>query len=109
MKCTAFRLSLAQFAGRDAPSLVITFAQKTLKDGNILSKLHVIELGTAAGQTCFLGGGRGAGGSVVSAGTGSSLSGASRHKARQFALLLLSSDTCIASDCLLGPIPLPLH
>jgi hypothetical protein len=27
---------------------VIAFAQKTLRDGNIISKLHVIELGGAA-------------------------------------------------------------
>lgn len=40
-----------QFPGRDAESLVITFAQKTLKDGAIISKLHVIELGSAAGGT----------------------------------------------------------
>jgi hypothetical protein len=40
-------IMLMQFAGRDAPSLVISFAQKTLKDGNIISKLHVIELGGA--------------------------------------------------------------
>lgn len=39
-----------QFTGRDAPSLVISFAQKTLKDGQIVSKLHVIELGGAAGE-----------------------------------------------------------
>lgn len=38
-----------QFTGRDTPSLVISFAQKTLKDGQIISKLHVIELGGAAG------------------------------------------------------------
>ncbi|KXZ42859.1 hypothetical protein GPECTOR_114g310 [Gonium pectorale] len=37
-----------KFTGRDAPSLVISFAQKTLKDGQIVSKLHVIELGGAA-------------------------------------------------------------
>ncbi len=37
-----------QFAGRDAPSQVIAFAQKTLRDGNVISKLHVIELGGAA-------------------------------------------------------------
>lgn len=28
---------------------MITFAQKTLKDGQLLSKLHVIELGGIAG------------------------------------------------------------
>jgi hypothetical protein len=39
-----------QFAGRDAPSTVISFAQKTLKDGQVISKLHVIELGSAPGE-----------------------------------------------------------
>jgi hypothetical protein len=37
----------AQFAGKDTPSTVISFAQKTLKDGAVVSKLHVIELGGA--------------------------------------------------------------
>jgi hypothetical protein len=39
----------AQFAGRDAPSTVISFAQKSLKDGAVVSKLHVIELGSVPG------------------------------------------------------------
>ena len=39
-----------QFAGRDAPSTVISFAQKSLKDGQVVSKLHVIELGAAPGE-----------------------------------------------------------
>ncbi len=38
-----------QFTGRDVASTVITFAQKTLKDGQVVSKLHVIELGGAGG------------------------------------------------------------
>lgn len=38
-----------QFAGRDAPSTVISFAQKALKDGQVVSKLHVIELGSVPG------------------------------------------------------------
>jgi hypothetical protein len=38
-----------QFAGRDAPSTVISFAQKALKDGQVMSKLHVIELGSVPG------------------------------------------------------------
>ena len=42
-----------QFTGRDTPSLVISFAQKTLKDGQIISKLHVIELGGAAGESAL--------------------------------------------------------
>lgn len=41
--------STVKFTGKDAPSTVIAFAQKTLKDGQIISKLHVIELGQAAG------------------------------------------------------------
>lgn len=51
LEAHAAAFATVKFAGRDAPSLVITFAQKTLKDGNIISKLHVIELGTAAGGT----------------------------------------------------------
>jgi hypothetical protein len=39
-----------QFAGRDAPSTVISFAQKSLKDGQVVSKLHVIELGSVPGE-----------------------------------------------------------
>lgn len=42
-------VSPVQFPGKDAPSTVITFAQKTVKDGTMLSKLHVIELGGAGG------------------------------------------------------------
>eukprot|EP00775_Hariotina_reticulata_P002628 gene2628-2929_t len=38
-----------EFAGRDAPSTVISFAQKSLKDGQVVSKLHVIELGSVPG------------------------------------------------------------
>lgn len=40
---------LLQFTGRDVPSTVISFAQKTLKDGQVISKLHVIELGVVPG------------------------------------------------------------
>lgn len=36
-------------AGRDTPCNVIAFAQKTLKDGQVISKMHVIELGGVAG------------------------------------------------------------
>jgi hypothetical protein len=43
------RLFLLQFAGRDAPSTVISFAQKSLKEGQVVSKLHVIELGSVPG------------------------------------------------------------
>lgn len=48
LEAHAAAFSNVKFAGRDAPSLCIAFAQKTLKDGNIISKLHVIELGAAA-------------------------------------------------------------
>ena len=47
--CLIRCLQLVQLAGRDAPSNLIAFAQKTLKDGAIVSKLHVIELGGAPG------------------------------------------------------------
>ncbi|GAX80055.1 hypothetical protein CEUSTIGMA_g7494.t1 [Chlamydomonas eustigma] len=47
LEAHAAAFATVKFAGRDVPSLVISFAQKTLKDGNIISKLHVIELGGA--------------------------------------------------------------
>lgn len=66
--------SRAQLAGRDAPSNLIAFAQKTLKDGQVVSKLHVIELGTVAGacgvwRVCWeeRGVGRGSGGDAPTA------------------------------------------
>eukprot|EP00983_Pelagomonas_calceolata_P003558 116208-Pelagomonas_calceolata.AAC.2 len=46
--------ALAQLTGRDAPSNLIAFAQKTLKDGAIVSKLHVIELGGAPGERTLM-------------------------------------------------------
>lgn len=46
------RLYIPQPAGRDAPCNVIAFAQKTLKDGQIVSKVHVIELGGTPGMPC---------------------------------------------------------
>lgn len=49
LEAHAASFSTVKFAGREAPSLVICFAQKTLKDGQIVSKLHVIELGTPPG------------------------------------------------------------
>lgn len=49
LEAHAAAFATVKFAGRDAPSLVITFAQKTLKDGAIQSKLHVIELGSPPG------------------------------------------------------------
>mmetsp|Transcript_17321 Transcript_17321/g.52085 ORF Transcript_17321/g.52085 Transcript_17321/m.52085 type:complete len:1674 (-) Transcript_17321:219-5240(-) len=51
LEAHAASFAKVKFSGRDAESLVIAFAQKTLKDGQIISKLHVIELGTAAGGT----------------------------------------------------------
>lgn len=38
-----------QVPGRNAPSTVISFAQKTFNNGQLTSKLHVIELGATAG------------------------------------------------------------
>jgi clathrin heavy chain len=58
LEAHAAAFSTVKFAGRDAPSNVISFAQKTLKDGQVVSKLHVIELGTAPGAA----GGGGLGG-----------------------------------------------
>jgi clathrin heavy chain len=49
LEAHAAAFSQVKFAGRDLPSNVISFAQKTLKDGQVLSKLHVIELGNAPG------------------------------------------------------------
>ncbi|KAI8476142.1 MAG: vesicle coat protein clathrin, heavy chain [Monoraphidium minutum] len=49
LEAHAAAFSTVKFAGRDLPSNVISFAQKTLKDGQVLSKLHVIELGNAPG------------------------------------------------------------
>ncbi|MEW5307198.1 MAG: hypothetical protein WDW36_009606 [Sanguina aurantia] len=48
LEAHAASFATVKFAGRDAASLVISFAQKTLKEGQIVSKLHVIELGGAA-------------------------------------------------------------
>lgn len=49
LEAHAAAFSTVKFSGRDLPSNVISFAQKTLKDGQVLSKLHVIELGNAPG------------------------------------------------------------
>jgi hypothetical protein len=49
LEAHAAAFSSVKFTGRDLPSNVISFAQKTLKDGQVLSKLHVIELGNAPG------------------------------------------------------------
>ena len=40
----------AQAPGAAAASTVISFAQKTVANGNLTSKLHVIELGAAPGN-----------------------------------------------------------
>eukprot|EP01025_Chloroclados_australasicus_P037130 TRINITY_DN3781_c1_g3_i1.p1 TRINITY_DN3781_c1_g3~~TRINITY_DN3781_c1_g3_i1.p1 ORF type:complete len:1706 (-),score=246.11 TRINITY_DN3781_c1_g3_i1:418-5535(-) len=50
LEAHAAAFSRIQVAGRDQQSIVIAFAQKTLKDGQITSKLHVIEVGAPAGQ-----------------------------------------------------------
>ncbi len=39
-----------QAPGAAAASTVISFAQKTVANGNLTSKLHVIELGAAPGS-----------------------------------------------------------
>jgi clathrin heavy chain len=65
LEAHAAAFSTVKFSGRDLPSNVISFAQKTLKDGQVLSKLHVIELGTAPGayaRARVRGGGGGWGG-----------------------------------------------
>lgn len=49
LEAHAAAFSTVKFAGRDAPSTVISFAQKSLKDGQVVSKLHVIELGAVPG------------------------------------------------------------
>ncbi|KAF6255267.1 clathrin heavy chain [Scenedesmus sp. NREL 46B-D3] len=49
LEAHAAAFSSVKFAGRDAPSTVISFAQKALKDGQVVSKLHVIELGSVPG------------------------------------------------------------
>ena len=48
----ACAFSTHQVTGNSVKSQVIAFAQKTvMPDGNVASKLHVIELGAKAGQT----------------------------------------------------------
>lgn len=43
-----------QVPGNENPSTLISFATKTLNAGQIISKLHVIELGAQPGLDCFL-------------------------------------------------------
>jgi clathrin heavy chain len=50
LDCCGCPCRCLQPVGRDSPCNVIAFAQKTLKDGQVVSKLHVIELGGAIGQ-----------------------------------------------------------
>jgi hypothetical protein len=57
LEAHAAAFSTVKFTGRDLPSNVISFAQKTLKDGAVLSKLHVIELGNAPGALWAVEGG----------------------------------------------------
>eukprot|EP00271_Cylindrocystis_brebissonii_P014176 TRINITY_DN35436_c0_g1_i1.p1 TRINITY_DN35436_c0_g1~~TRINITY_DN35436_c0_g1_i1.p1 ORF type:complete len:1694 (-),score=426.59 TRINITY_DN35436_c0_g1_i1:500-5581(-) len=51
----AHAASFAQFkvAGNDTPSLLIAFSTKTIAQGQLTSKLHVIELGAQPGRTPF--------------------------------------------------------
>ncbi|XLR37495.1 hypothetical protein HN51_024244 [Arachis hypogaea] len=51
----AHAASFAQFKvpGNDNPSVLISFASKTLNAGQIISKLHVIELGAQPGKPSF--------------------------------------------------------
>lgn len=42
-----------QVPGNDNPSVLISFASKTLNAGQIISKLHVIELGAQPGLHIF--------------------------------------------------------
>ena len=49
LEAHAAAFSTIKVPSRDRPSTVIAFAQKTFKDGNLTSKLHVIELGAPAG------------------------------------------------------------
>ena len=54
LEAHAAAFSTHQIPGNAAPSQVVAFAQKTVQpDGNISSKLHVIELGAQAGQVPF--------------------------------------------------------
>lgn len=49
LEAHAAAFSTIKVPSRELPSTVIAFAQKTFKDGNLTSKLHVIELGAPAG------------------------------------------------------------
>lgn len=50
LEAHAAAFSTVKVPGRAAPSIVISFAQKTFNNGTLTSKLHVIELGAPAGQ-----------------------------------------------------------
>jgi len=45
LEAHAAAFATVRFPGKEAPSNVIAFAQKVLKEGTVLSKLHIIELG----------------------------------------------------------------
>eukprot|EP00210_Caulerpa_lentillifera_P001245 g1201.t1 len=47
LEAHAADFSTIKFPEKEAPSTVISFAQKTVKDGQLISKLHIIELGGA--------------------------------------------------------------
>ena len=49
LEAHAAAFSTIKVPSRDRPSTVIAFAQRTVKDGALTSKLHVIELGAPAG------------------------------------------------------------
>ena len=54
LEAHAAAFSTHRIPGNAAPSQIVAFAQKTVQpDGNISSKLHVIELGAQAGQVPF--------------------------------------------------------
>ncbi len=44
-----------QLGGSDAPSSVIAFAQKSLTNGQVISKVHIIEVGPPPGMCCCIG------------------------------------------------------
>ncbi|KAL6748149.1 vesicle coat protein clathrin, heavy chain [Haematococcus lacustris] len=51
LEAHAAGIASVKVAGRDAPCNLIAFAQKTLKEGQVVSKLHVIELGGTPGAS----------------------------------------------------------
>ena len=53
MSLLTFCLLLTQVAGNENPSILICFASKTTNAGQIMSKLHVIELGAQPGLPAY--------------------------------------------------------